>query len=104
MSLPVWASESPPVLGTGEAAGQVSPTFRAAHPDIPWRDITGMRHRLIHGYAEVRMDIDQSGCHPLAIRVDYARSGRCIQVLADGFDAAVRDQHIRAIESRAGTG
>ena len=27
------------------------------HPDIPWRDIIGMRHRLIHGYAEVRLDL-----------------------------------------------
>lgn len=41
----------------GEAAGKVSPDFRAAHREIPWRDITGMRHRLIHGYAEVRLDM-----------------------------------------------
>ena len=41
----------------GEAAGQVSPAMQAAHPEIPWREITGMRHRLIHGYAEVRLDI-----------------------------------------------
>lgn len=41
----------------GEAAGKVSAVFQAAHPEVPWRRITGMRHRLIHGYAEVRMDI-----------------------------------------------
>lgn len=41
----------------GEAAGKVSPDFRSAHPEIPWRDITGMRHRLIHGYAEARLDV-----------------------------------------------
>jgi uncharacterized protein with HEPN domain len=41
----------------GEAAGKVSAATRAAHPDIPWREITGMRHRLIHGYAEVRLDL-----------------------------------------------
>lgn len=41
----------------GEAAGQVSPDFRQAHPDLPWREMTGMRHRLIHGYAEVRLDV-----------------------------------------------
>ena len=41
----------------GEAAGKVSPAMQAAHPEIPWRDITGMRHRLIHGYAEVRLDL-----------------------------------------------
>jgi uncharacterized protein with HEPN domain len=25
--------------------------------DVPWRDMAGMRHRLIHGYAEVRIDL-----------------------------------------------
>lgn len=41
----------------GEAAGKVSSTLVAAHPEIPWRAVTGMRHRLIHGYAEVRLDL-----------------------------------------------
>lgn len=41
----------------GEAAGKVSAETQAAHPGIPWREITGMRHRLIHGYAEVRIDL-----------------------------------------------
>lgn len=38
----------------GEAAGKISVGTRDAHPDVPWGEITGMRHRLIHGYAEVR--------------------------------------------------
>lgn len=41
----------------GEAAGRVSSATQTAHPEIPWREITGMRHRLIHGYAEVRLDL-----------------------------------------------
>jgi uncharacterized protein with HEPN domain len=41
----------------GEAAGKVSATTRDAHPEIPWRDIRGMRHRLVHGYADVRLDL-----------------------------------------------
>src|SRR6202048_1102977 len=41
----------------GEAAGKVSVATRTAHPEIPWREITGMRHRIIHGYAEVRLDL-----------------------------------------------
>jgi uncharacterized protein with HEPN domain len=40
----------------GEAAGKVSTQTQAAHPEIPWREITAMRHRLIHGYGEVRLD------------------------------------------------
>ncbi len=41
----------------GEAAGKVSPAIQAAHPGIPWRAMTGMRHRLIHGYADVDLDL-----------------------------------------------
>jgi uncharacterized protein with HEPN domain len=41
----------------GEAAGKVSPAFRAAQPAIPRREITGLRHRPIHGYDEVRLDV-----------------------------------------------
>jgi uncharacterized protein with HEPN domain len=41
----------------GEAAGKVSTATQAAHSEIPWREINGMRHRLIHGYAEVRLDL-----------------------------------------------
>jgi uncharacterized protein with HEPN domain len=40
----------------GEAAGRVSPGFAAAHPEIPWREIVGMRHRLIHGYLRVNLE------------------------------------------------
>jgi uncharacterized protein with HEPN domain len=46
---------SPAVIG--EAAGKVSSAMRTAHPEIPWREITGMRHRLIHGSAEVRLEL-----------------------------------------------
>jgi uncharacterized protein with HEPN domain len=40
----------------GEAAGRVSAELTARTPDIPWREIVGMRHRLIHGYLEVNLD------------------------------------------------
>lgn len=30
---------------------------------MAWREITGMRHRLIHGYAEVRLDLVWSVAH-----------------------------------------
>lgn len=41
----------------GEAAARVSETTRTLHPDIPWREIVGMRHRLVHGYFEVDLEI-----------------------------------------------
>lgn len=40
----------------GEAAANVSETTRAAHPDVPWPEIIGMRHRLVHAYFEVDME------------------------------------------------
>lgn len=40
----------------GEAANRITRGFQAAHPDIAWSNIIGMRHRLVHGYDEVRLD------------------------------------------------
>ena len=34
----------------GEAARKVSEAFRAEHPAIEWRAMSGMRNRLIHDY------------------------------------------------------
>ena len=41
----------------GEAAGRVSPEFVAAHPEIPWKEITGLRHKLIQNLFEVDLGI-----------------------------------------------
>ena len=34
----------------GEAAKNVSPGFRADHPEIPWKGMAGLRDRLVHHY------------------------------------------------------
>jgi len=34
----------------GEAASHVSRRCQASLPGIPWEDVIGMRHRLVHGY------------------------------------------------------
>jgi len=41
----------------GEAASQVSSEGQAEHPELPWRDMIAMRHRLIHGYYDINLDI-----------------------------------------------
>jgi len=41
----------------GEAASQVSVATRDSSPGIPWREIIGMRNRLVHGCAAVDHDI-----------------------------------------------
>jgi uncharacterized protein with HEPN domain len=40
----------------GEAAARVSEESRTAQSEIPWRDIIGMRHRLVHEYFEINLD------------------------------------------------
>ncbi len=41
----------------GEAASRVSAPFRDGHPEIPWADIVGMRHRLVHDYRRINRDV-----------------------------------------------
>jgi uncharacterized protein with HEPN domain len=41
----------------GEAAYQVSATTQEQLPGLPWEDIIGMRHRLVHAYFEINLDI-----------------------------------------------
>ena len=41
----------------GEAANRVQDERRRAMPDVPWKQIVGMRNRLIHGYIAVDLDI-----------------------------------------------
>jgi len=41
----------------GEAGRQVSREFTDRHPEIPWADIIGMRHKVVHDYLGVDEDI-----------------------------------------------
>ncbi len=53
--LQVWVIYHLQVLG--EAALHVSESLRSTHPDIPWQQIIGMRHILVHGYFQTDVDI-----------------------------------------------
>jgi uncharacterized protein with HEPN domain len=41
----------------GEAACKISPEFQASHADIPWSDMKGLRHRLVHEYFRIQLPI-----------------------------------------------
>jgi uncharacterized protein with HEPN domain len=47
----------------GEAAARVSQVFREAHPEIPWKAIVGMRHKVVHDYLNVDEDIVWDTAH-----------------------------------------
>ena len=40
----------------GEAATAISDDIRANHPEVAWRQMSGMRNRLIHGYFDIDLD------------------------------------------------
>lgn len=37
----------------GEAAWKLSRSAQAAYPAVPWVQIAGMRHRLVHDYGDI---------------------------------------------------
>lgn len=41
----------------GEAARRVSEEGRATYPELPWRDMIGMRNILIHEYDDIDLHI-----------------------------------------------
>ena len=41
----------------GEAAKNIPHSLRKKYPDIPWKDMAGMRDKLIHEYFGVKLDI-----------------------------------------------
>jgi uncharacterized protein with HEPN domain len=44
------------LLLLGEATKRLSAPLRAAHPQVPWRGMAGMRDKLIHDYDDVDLD------------------------------------------------
>ncbi|MFH1806485.1 MAG: DUF86 domain-containing protein [Pseudomonadota bacterium] len=44
----------------GEAASKImdrNPGFIKQHPEIPWRQMRGMRNRIAHGYFDINLDV-----------------------------------------------
>lgn len=41
----------------GEALSGVSDELREANPQVPWREIVGMRNRLVHAYRYIDLDV-----------------------------------------------
>ncbi|MGB9674155.1 MAG: DUF86 domain-containing protein [Anaerolineales bacterium] len=60
----------------GEAAYQISTETRSQITQIPWDKIVGMRHRLVHVYFDIDLDIlwktVQDGLPPLIAALETA--------------------------------
>jgi uncharacterized protein with HEPN domain len=41
----------------GEAVKRLSPEFRESHAEIPWKEIAGMRDKVIHQYDRVKISV-----------------------------------------------
>jgi uncharacterized protein with HEPN domain len=44
------------LLILGEAVKRLSSEFRAAHPQLPWKMMAGMRDKLVHEYDDADLD------------------------------------------------
>lgn len=63
----------------GEAAYKRTTYFKDSHPELPWKEITGMRHLLVHGYftvsADILWDVIQNDIPPMKpILEDYLKN------------------------------
>src|SRR4051812_2138464 len=48
------------LMTIGEAAARIvneCKEFAAAHPEIPWAQMRGMRNRMVHGYFDIDLNI-----------------------------------------------
>ena len=41
----------------GEASAKISKEFRKAHSEIPWREMVGLRNRLVHEYFRINFGV-----------------------------------------------
>ena len=60
----------------GEAVKAIDQDFKAAHPEIPWRAIAGIRDRIVHEYFRTNIrriwDVAQDDLDPLEVALKSA--------------------------------
>lgn len=60
----------------GQAAKRLTDDFKDRHPEIPWREVAGMRDVLVHDYGDVDLDavwsVVEKDIPPLRFAVERA--------------------------------
>lgn len=46
-----------PLYNIGEHTYQISKELKETYPGIPWTQVSGMRHRLVHNYEDTNWDV-----------------------------------------------
>ncbi len=73
------------LLIIGEAATRMSADFRALHPNIPWRQIIGMRNVLVHNYDQIDTElvwrVVEAQLRPLRTALEETPGGLALFVL-----------------------
>ena len=46
-----------PLYNIGEHTYHISKELQTAYPEIPWRQVAGLRHRLVHDYEDTDWNI-----------------------------------------------
>ena len=64
----------------GEAASRLTSDFKENHMEIDWQKIVGMRHKMIHDYFEVSLDIVWN-----TIEIDLPKLKKDIKKLLNKF-------------------
>ena len=58
----------------GEAAYMLTKEFKEQHASTPWRQIEGMRHHIVHGYAQIQKNmlwnVVQEDLQPLKLQLE----------------------------------
>ena len=68
----------------GEAAKQIPPKIRKYYPGIPWKEMAGMRDKLVHEYFGIRLDVVWE-----TITVRLPQLKPMIEELMEEFDEAM---------------
>lgn len=46
-----------PIYNIGEQIYNISNDLKENYPDLPWREVSGLRHRLVHDYDDIKWDM-----------------------------------------------